>query len=88
MDEIVEKIRSAYDEVPYECNAYHQMHPNRLAVEAALRGLSALSIERCPTETVRRRKRVTRGESPAAWRENRGSAGENGIGWFSTEPRG
>jgi len=47
MDEIVKKLRAAYDAAPYKSESYQQSHPDRLAVVAALAGMRALDIESC-----------------------------------------
>lgn len=47
MDPVIEKLKSAYDSVAYESNAYPETHPDRLAVVAQLRGLPGVDVERC-----------------------------------------
>ena len=47
MDETVKKIKSAYDAVAYTTGTYYQTHPDRLAVAAALRGITSPNVECC-----------------------------------------
>jgi SAM-dependent methyltransferase/methyltransferase-like protein len=47
MDETVEKLKSAYNAVAYDHGVYRQSHPDRLAVAAALRGITAVNVECC-----------------------------------------
>jgi methyltransferase-like protein/2-polyprenyl-3-methyl-5-hydroxy-6-metoxy-1,4-benzoquinol methylase len=45
--DITEQIKSNYDATAYESRAHRQTRPDRLAVEAAFRGIRAPSVERC-----------------------------------------
>jgi SAM-dependent methyltransferase len=47
MDEVIERLKTDYDAVAYESWPYPQAHPDRIAVVAALHGLSATPVDHC-----------------------------------------
>ncbi|HEY1923332.1 MAG TPA: class I SAM-dependent methyltransferase, partial [Tepidisphaeraceae bacterium] len=47
MYKLVEKLQTDYDSVAYDSWPYPQAHPDRIAVVAALQGLSATPVEKC-----------------------------------------